>query len=100
MNMRQMRRNFRDMDSRRVLEMVGLERRRSLAERLVPMFALFGAGVAIGVGVGMIAAPRRGRELRQDLKEKLEKGQHRAAEAIESAVEQAKARARPSAPHS
>lgn len=101
MNMKELRKNFRDMDSQRVLEMIGLERRRSPARRLVPLFALFGAGILVGVGVGMMVAPRRGRELRDELKEKFEKGIPRAAEAIESAVEQAKARsARPSAPHS
>lgn len=94
------KKGFQDLDRERVLEMIGMERRRSTAERVVPVFALLGAGVLLGVGVGMMFAPRTGRQLRNDLKDKLERGVPKAQQIIQSAVEQAQASVRPSAPHS
>jgi hypothetical protein len=99
----EMKKGFRDLDRERVLGMMGMEQRRTTAERVVPFFALFGAGVLVGVGVGLMFAPRAGRELRNDLKEKLEEGVPRAAEVIQSAVDSARAsipQPSASAPHS
>jgi hypothetical protein len=54
-----------------VLDLIGLESRRSTAEKMVPALALFGAGVLVGVGLGLMLAPKPGRELRGELKQKL-----------------------------
>ena len=50
-----------------VLEHLGLERKHSAAEQVMPALAIFGAGVLVGVGLGMIFAPRAGSELRGEL---------------------------------
>jgi hypothetical protein len=71
---RQLRKNLPDLDKEDLLDMVGLESRRSQTEKLVPALALFGAGVLVGVGLGLMLAPKPGRELRDDLKAKLNKG--------------------------
>jgi hypothetical protein len=68
-----LRKSIHDMDKEHMLELVGLEQRRTTAERLVPAFTLFGVGVLAGLGVGLMVAPRPGRELRYDLRGKLEK---------------------------
>jgi hypothetical protein len=68
-----LRKSLHDLDKEHMLELVGLEARRSTAERLVPSFALFGVGVLAGLGVGLMVAPRPGRELRHELRGKLEK---------------------------
>lgn len=92
------RKSVRNWDKDRVLEMIGVEPRRSAARKIIPSFALFGVGVLLGVGVGVLVAPRPGRELRADLKEKLEQGIPRAAEMVQQAVQQNVPAA--SAPHS
>jgi hypothetical protein len=77
---RQLRKNLPEVDKDDILEMVGLESRRSSAERMVPALALFGAGVLLGVGLGLMLAPKPGRELRDDLRERMGKGANGATE--------------------
>jgi gas vesicle protein len=55
--------------------MVGLEARRSVGEKVVTSLAIFGAGVLVGVGLGLMLAPRPGRELRSELRQRLMKGE-------------------------
>ena len=81
-----MRKRFRDLDRDRVMDLIGLERRRSTAERAVPIIAFFGVGILVGVGIGMMTAPRSGSALRGELKGKFQEAAPRAAEALESAV--------------
>lgn len=66
-----LRKRLPDLDSDDLLDLVGLETRRTAADRMVPALALFGAGVLVGVGLGLMLAPRPGRELRDTLKAKL-----------------------------
>ena len=77
---RQLRKNLPEVDKDDLLEMVGLESRRSSADRMVPALALFGAGVLLGVGLGLMLAPKPGRELRDDLRDRLGKGANGTAE--------------------
>ena len=98
-----MKQSLRDFDRERVMDLVGLERRRTTAERAVPIIAFFGVGILVGVGIGLMTAPRSGSQLRRELKGKFQEAVPRATEAIESAVEQAKQTVknpRPSASHS
>ena len=71
---RSLRKNLPEVDKDDILEMVGLESRRSSAERMMPSLALFGAGILLGVGLGLMLAPKPGSELREDLRERLGKG--------------------------
>ena len=64
-----------DVEKDDVLDLIGLEERRSTSDKLVPALALFGAGVLVGVGIGLVLAPKPGRQLREDVKAKLGKGQ-------------------------
>ncbi len=70
---RNLRKRLPDVDTDDLLDLVGLESRRSTGDKLVPALALFGAGVLVGVGLGLMLAPKPGRELRDDLKQKLGK---------------------------
>lgn len=72
---RSIKKSLPDVEKDDLLELVGLEARRSAAERMVPALALFGAGVLVGVGLGLMLAPRPGRELRTGLREKLSRGE-------------------------
>jgi hypothetical protein len=73
--LKNLRRALTDIDSDDVLEKIGLERHRSTGDKLVPALALFGAGVLVGVGLGLMLAPKPGSELRGDLQEGLKRAQ-------------------------
>ena len=79
-----------DVDKDDLLDLIGLEERRTSSDKLVPALALFGAGVLVGVGLGLMLAPKTGRELRQDVKQKLNKGGAATATNGEAAVAAAK----------
>jgi YtxH-like protein len=71
MNMKNMRRAMDDFDVDDVLELIGLERRRTTVGIIVPMVGLLAAGVAIGAGLGLFLAPTSGRELRREAEGKM-----------------------------
>lgn len=66
---------------------LGLARKQDTFEKLLPAFALFGAGIAVGVGLGMILAPRSGQELRGELQSQFK----RVEQKVRGAAEQASA---------
>jgi len=50
-----------------VLGVVGLEARRSAMSYVWPAVGILAAGVVIGAGLGLLFAPKPGRELRADI---------------------------------
>ena len=48
-----------------ILTAMGLEKRRSSAEKMLPMIGIFGAGLLVGAGVAMLLSPKTGREVRE-----------------------------------
>ena len=69
------------------LAWIGLERRRGPFESL----AIFGAGVAVGAGVGVLFAPTSGADLRRTIAARLkglEKGAERVVEKAEAGVKE------------
>ena len=62
-----------DLSTDDALGYVGLQRRRSAADYVLPAVGLFGVGVAVGVGVGIALAPKAGEQLREDVKEGVKK---------------------------
>ncbi len=71
---RTLKKRLPDVDADDLLEVVGLESRRSSSDKLVPALALFGAGVLVGAGLGLMLAQKPGRELRDDLRDRLGRG--------------------------
>jgi hypothetical protein len=70
-------RNLRDLDKDDLLKMIGLQTRRNIADSLLPTIAIFSVGVLVGAGVGLLLAPKPGRELRDDLRNRLQgAGEH------------------------
>jgi hypothetical protein len=49
----------------RALYSIGLERRRRASDLVLPVLGMFGTGMLIGAGIGLLFAPRRGAELRE-----------------------------------
>lgn len=64
--------NLKNLDKNDFLNMIGLESKRSPVDYMVPALALFGVGVLVGTGIGLLVAPRSGRELRQDLAHRIQ----------------------------
>lgn len=59
--------NIRDMTKDDVLEAMGLQQRKSAVELVLPAAGLFATGILLGVGLGMMFAPKPGVELRRDI---------------------------------
>ena len=59
--------SVKNLDKNDFLHLLGLEARRAPLDYLGPALAVFGVGVVIGAGVGLLLAPRPGRELREDI---------------------------------
>ena len=55
-----------------LLDRMGLEQKRSTMEILLPVLGVFGAGIAVGATLGVLFAPKRGEEIRGDLRHRLE----------------------------
>ena len=51
--------------------------RRTNADKVLPALALFGAGLMVGVGLGLILAPSSGSELRGELESKFHDAQRK-----------------------
>ena len=64
--------NIRNIDRADLLNVFGLETRRNTVDYLVPALALFGVGVLVGTGVGLLVAPRPGKALREDIANRLQ----------------------------
>ena len=55
-----------------VLDRLGLESRRSAMETVLPAIGIFAAGVTVGALLGVMFAPKRGSDLRGDIRHKLD----------------------------
>jgi YtxH-like protein len=62
----------------RLLHAIGLEPRRSAASYVLPALGIFAVGALVGGALGLLFAPKSGRELRGDLGKKLERTRERA----------------------
>jgi hypothetical protein len=63
----------RGLDSEDILSAFGLERKRSALDALLPAAGLFVAGLATGAGIGLLLAPKPGRQMRRDIQNELNK---------------------------
>jgi hypothetical protein len=67
--------DLKKMDKDDLLNMIGLETRKETTDYLLPALGAFTAGVLLGVGVGLMLAPKPGNELRNDLRNRFQSGQ-------------------------
>ena len=70
-----------------LLDRLGLEQQRSTMEVVLPSLAIFGAGLAVGAALGVMFAPKRGDELRTDIKHRLGDIKDRSVERYEELLE-------------
>lgn len=59
-----------------ILKSIGLEVRRTPTDYVLPALGVFGAGLLVGAGIGILLAPKSGNELRSDIR-------HRFGRAVE-----------------
>lgn len=67
-----------------ILSALGLEVRRRPTDYLIPAAGILGAGLVIGIGMGMILAPKSGRHLREDIGSRFNSSRHALREKGES----------------
>ena len=61
---------LRNLDKDDVLEMMGLQTKSSTAAVIGGTVGIFAVGLLVGAGLGLLLAPKAGRELRDDLRDK------------------------------
>jgi hypothetical protein len=91
-------RAVQELDLNDVLGVIGLERRRGRAERVLPALAMVAAGAAVGAGAALLLAPSSGAELRRRISERAGDVKERVSEKVTEferrlQTEQEKARA-------
>ena len=64
-------RDFGGLDRDDVLRFIGLQRRRSVGTFIATGVGFFTAGLLMGAGAALLLAPKTGRDLREDLRERL-----------------------------
>lgn len=64
-------RNTYDSGVDSLLDRLGLEQKRSTMEVVLPALAIFGTGLAVGAALGVMFAPKRGEELRTDIRHRI-----------------------------
>ena len=72
-----------DANVEKLLDRMGLQRRRDTADMIAPALGIFGAGIAVGATLGVLFAPKRGEELRDDLAQRLEELREKSSEEYE-----------------
>jgi hypothetical protein len=70
----------RGLSTSDVLSALGLERRRTPIDVIIPAAGLFFAGLMVGAGVALLVAPKSGRETRNELKGRATNIRHRLSE--------------------
>ncbi len=78
--------DLKNLDKDDLLGLLGLEQKSSTGAWLAGTLSTFGVGLLVGAGIGLMLAPKPGRELREDLRDRLRRVPGDASEAISSAV--------------
>lgn len=55
-----------------LIDRLGLERQRSTTDSVLPAIGIFSAGLAVGAVLGLIFAPKKGEELREDITDQMD----------------------------
>ena len=77
--------DLKKLDRDDLLDLVGLQRASS-NDWVAPALTALGVGLLVGVGVGLLLAPKPGAELRNDLRDKLRAAQDSLPEPLKGAT--------------
>jgi hypothetical protein len=75
------------LNKEHLLGLLGLQTRRNPVAFVAPALAVLGVGLLIGATVGLLAAPRPGRELRNDLARRVQNAPSAVAKLPQRATE-------------
>lgn len=75
-----------------LIQQLGLDRQYSGMDLMLPALGIFGAGVLVGAGLGLLLAPKSGQELRQDIRRGAHQLQDRTADVIQTTTDTVRAR--------
>ena len=75
---------LRHLDKDDILDMLGLESKQSTGAWIAGTLGTFGVGLLVGAGIALMLAPKPGRELREDLRDKLRRGKNEVDETLGS----------------
>lgn len=67
-----------------VLSRMGLQARMTPVDYLLPALGIFGAGLVVGAGLGMLFSPRRGSEMRESIARRARSARRRIGEEVEA----------------
>jgi hypothetical protein len=71
--------DLKDMDKDDFLGLIGLQSKRSFTSEMLSTLGTFGIGLLVGAGVALLLAPKPGRDLRHDIRNKIRPGKNEEA---------------------
>ena len=77
---------LKNLDKDEILGLLGLETKQSTSRWLAGTLSTFGIGLLVGAGVALMLAPKPGRELRGDIRDRLRRAPEDLNEAVGSVV--------------
>ena len=82
------------MNRNDILASMGLQTRRSSAGYVLPALGMFGVGILTGAGLGLLFAPRTGREMRRELGTRMNDLGHKVTDATKQVTNKIKTKMR------
>jgi gas vesicle protein len=76
----------------KIIHQLGLDRQVRTMDVVLPALGIFSAGLLVGLGVGLMVAPKSGRELRHDISTNIHDISERSQHYIHDATERARGR--------
>jgi len=78
--------DLKNLDKDEILGLLGLETKQSTGSWLAGTLTTFGIGMLVGAGVALMVAPKAGRELRGDIRDRLRRAPDDLSEAVGGVV--------------
>ncbi|HEX4475611.1 MAG TPA: YtxH domain-containing protein [Polyangiaceae bacterium] len=82
--------NVRNFGTDDILGALGLQRRSTFGDVIVPALGIFAAGAVVGGAVALLLAPKSGDEMRRDLASRADDLRHRVGNAAKDALGEAR----------